>query len=203
MARSKDVTNVVQAAPYLPFETLSATLLSPIPAPAPADNGSVSLIVLRPEENARRIVEEVELSVTHGMAGSGWTENPEKGKIDQICVMGTSAIRAVAGDDEERWAPAGDQIFLEMDLAKSNFDTGDRVSVGRDGVGQDVVLEVSPKPHHGCSKFAKRYGGDALKIMNCSLGRERRLRGLYFWVVKAGVVRRGDKVVKVARDFRG
>lgn len=198
--RLKDLTGVTQAAPYLPYDTLSGILLGPSPAPSPSDNGTISLTVLRPAVNLRRVVDEVEMSVTGGMAGSGWVEKPERGTIDQICVMSTTAIRAIAGDDMEKWPAAGDQLFMDLDLGKGNLKTGDRVMVGREGAERDVVLEVTSKPHNGCSKFSRRYGADALKIVNAPLGKERRLRGIYFRVVMEGVIRTGDRVVKLPRE---
>lgn len=198
--RLKDLTGVTQAAPYLPYDVLSASLLSASPAPCPSDNGTISLVVLRPEVNARRVVDEVEMSITGGMAGSGWVEKPERGTIDQICVMSSAAIRAIAGDDMDKWPAAGDQLFMDLDLGKGNLKTGDRVMVGREGPENDVVLEVTSKPHNGCAKFARRYGADALKIVNAPVGKERRLRGIYFRVVTEGVIRTGDKVVKLSKE---
>lgn len=199
MARSKDTTEVQVAAPYLPFSELSEKLLGPTPIASPLDHGTVSLLVLRPEENGRRVVDEVEMSIKGGMAGSGWVERPERGNIDQICVMSTASIRTIAGEDPVRWPAAGDQMFMDLDLGKGNFATGDRVCVGREGVEKDVVLEVTGKPHNGCAKFAKRYGSDALKVVNAPLGKQRRLRGIYFSVVREGVIRTGDRIVKIGR----
>lgn len=198
--RIKDLTGVVQAAPYLPYEALATRLLGPEPAYSPSDHGTISLIVLRPETNARRVVDEVEMSITGGMIGSGWVLQPARGTIDQICVMSTAAIRAIAGDDPAKWPAAGDQIFMDLDLGKGNFQLGDRVKVGRDGKEDEVVLEVTSKPHNGCAKFARRYGADALKIVNAPLGKQRRLRGIYFSVVQEGVIRTGDRVVKLPRE---
>lgn len=133
------------------------------------------------------------------MLGSGWEERPERGKIDQICVMSTAAIRAItSGDDRDTWATAGDQVFMDLDLDKENFTTGDRVVVGsHDG----VVLEVTPKPHTGCPKFSKRFGPDSLKVVNCPQGKRMRLRGIYFHVVRNGTMKEGDSISKVDPSF--
>lgn len=195
----KDLTGVTAAAPYLPYAVLSERLLSADATGSPPDNGRVSLIVLRPQTNARRVVEAVEMSAVGGVAGSGWVEQAGRGTTDQVCVMSTAAIRAIAGEDEAAWPAAGDQLFLDFDLSKGNLRTGDRVGVGR-APGQEVVLEVTTKPHNGCAKFARRYGDDALKVVNAPAGKERRLRGIYFRVVGEGVIRRGDRVRKLARE---
>lgn len=162
-------------------------------ATAPKNDGHVALIVQRPAVNERVVVEEVHMSAAHGMQGSGWVQRPERGTVDQICVMSVAAIRAIAGDDVNRWPAAGDQLFMDLDLGKENLKAGDRVEVGDGG----VVLEVTSKPHNGCAKFAMRYGEDALKLVNAPLGKKRRLRGIYFQVVKEGVVKTGDRIVKI------
>lgn len=194
MARSKDTAGIEPAAPFLEYGELAGSLLGAAAAAAPADRGTVALVVLRPEENARTVVEAARVSVAGGVEGSGWVERPERGKVDQVCVMSAAAIRAIAGDDEANWPAAGDQVFMDLDLGKGNLKTGDRVRVG-----EQVVLEVTEKPHNGCGKFAKRYGVDALKIVNSPLGKERRLRGIYFKVVGEGEIRRGDSIVKIGQ----
>lgn len=190
--RGKDTVDIPVAAPYLSFDTLSGRLLSPTPTPQPSTSGTVSLLVQRPAINARAVVPSAYLSVAQGMHGSGWVENPQRGTMDQICVMSTAAIRAIAGEDEDRWPAAGDQIFMDFDLGEANLRVGDRVRVG-----EEVELEVTRKPHLGCAKFAKRYGADALKVVNVKLGRERRLRGIYFRVVKEGMIHKGDVVARI------
>lgn len=196
--RVKDLTGVTAAAPYLPYADLAARLLGATAPPAPPDDGTVSLIVQRPAVNARAVVDAAEMSVARGMAGGGWQLRPERGTVDQICVMSTAAIRAFAGDDPRAWPAAGDQLFLDLDLRRANLRAGDRVAVGADA--DAVLLEVTPKPHNGCAKFARRYGDDALKVVMAPLGKERRLRGIYFRVVREGVVRKGDRVRKVPRE---
>lgn len=129
------------------------------------------------------------------MANSGWVLNPERGLVDQICVMSTPAIRAITGgDDADAWAAAGDQFFFDYDLSAENLRCGDMVTVG------ECLLRVSTKPHTGCGKFAKRFGVDALKVVAASLGKERRLRGIYFEVVKGGDICTGDHIVKLPAE---
>lgn len=184
--------------PQFPFSDLSNSLLSDEPTPAPTNYGKVSLLVERPEINKRNVVPEAYLTVQNGMSNSGWVENPERGKIDQICVMSTAAIRAITGGDEEwKWAEAGDQIFMDFELGKHNLQTGDRVKVGEKG----VVLEVTEKPHTGCAKFSKRFGVDALKVVSTPLAKERRIRGIYFAIIKEGPISTGDEIVKVPSDY--
>lgn len=193
--RGKNLTLVSQASAYRSYDALFKELIE-APTNAPADNGVVSLLVQRPDTNEREIVKEATFSATSGMEGSGWKERPERGKIDQICVMSVESIRAITGgDDVNTWAAAGDQIFMDLDLSKRNLANGDRVVLGKDN---GVVLEVTEKPHNGCSKFSKRFGADALKLVNCPQGKFKRLRGIYFCVLRDGVVKEGDRIRKVS-----
>lgn len=201
--RSKDATPVQPAAAYLPYDTLFSRLITHAPS-RPSNNGTVSLLVERPDLNERVIVPQAEFSILHGMHGSGWEEQPGRGHADQICVMGTSAIRIVCDTEERRtWAEAGDQMFFDLDLGEQNLAVGDRVALGEVQDDEGVVLEVTSKLHKGCPKFSKRFGKDALAVVNCPQGRRMRLRGIYFRVVRGGIVREGDAIVKVGGDFGG
>lgn len=198
--RCTDAKLVLQVVQYIPYDTLSSQLLTH-PPERPTDHGTVSLIVERPALNVRHVVQQAQLSIPLGMHGSGWEEEPGRGHADQICVMGTSEIRIVTNsDDPTVWAEAGDQMFFDFDLSKSNLATGDRVALGQVD-DKCVVLEVTPMPHVGCPKFSKRFGKDALRVVNGPSGRRMRLRGIYFRVVRGGVVRTGDAIAKVAGDF--
>ena len=104
---------------------------------------------------------------------------------------GTADVLEPAGGG---WDAAGDQLFLDWDLSPEHLSTNDLVRIGGDG---GVLLRVSALPHNGCAKFKVRYGDVALKVVNGPKGRRERLRGIYFTVVEEGVVRVGDRVVKV------
>lgn len=191
MVRSKSTVGITQVVPPRTFDELSTELLSAGSYLGPKDCGRVDLIVLRPKENAREVVEEVAVDVENGMHGSGWVKNEQRGLIDQICVMSSAAIRAIAGEDKQKWGAAGDQLFIDMNLCKENLKTAQRVRIG------EVLMEVTPKAHNGCAKFSARYGIDALKVVNCPDGKASRLRGIYFSVIEAGIIRNGDLIVKV------
>jgi MOSC domain-containing protein YiiM len=59
-----------------------------------------------------------------------------------------------------------------------------------------AVLEISAKPHTGCTKFVERFGRLAMRFVNSPIGRELRLRGVNCRVVVSGVVRLGDTITK-------
>ena len=86
--------------------------------------------------------------------------------------------------DHADWAWAGDQLYVDLDLSTENLPTGARIAVG------DAVLEVTAEPHLGCGKFSRRFGVDALKVVNSATGRAMRLRGVNTRVVSPGAGRR-------------
>lgn len=53
---------------------------------------------------------------------------------------------------------------------------------------------MTDQPHTGCAKFVERFGVDAMRFVNGSIGRPLRLRGLNARVVTPGQVRTGDPV---------
>jgi len=165
---------------------------------APPDNGRVELLVVRPAVDARETPSRVHLDVVEGVLGDTWrlrgssrtpdgSANPEA----QVTVMSARAARLVAGDDDRRKL-AGDQIYADLDLSHENLPAGSRLRIG------SAVVEISAEPHRGCSKFLERFGKEALRFVNSSLGRELRLRGMNCKVVSGGVVRLGDTITKEA-----
>jgi MOSC domain-containing protein YiiM len=93
--------------------------------------------------------------------------------------------------DRERWALAGDQLYVDFDLSSENLPVGARIAVG------DAVVEVTATPHTGCAKFSARFGSDALRFVNSPAGRALRLRGVNARVVSSGAVRTGSAVRKL------
>ena len=97
--------------------------------------------------------------------------------------------------DRDRWALAGDQLFVDLDLSAENLPPGTRLSMGT------AVIEVTPHPHTGCAKFVERFGVDAMKFVNSPRGRQLSLRGINARVVRPGRIHVGD-VIKQARVIR-
>ena len=108
----------------------------------------------------------------------------------QLNVMNARVIRLLAGSPD-RWALAGDQLYLDLDLSEANLPAGTRLALGT------AVIEITDQPHTGCQKFSSRFGGDALRFVNSPVGRELHLRGINARVVERGVVRAGDTVRKL------
>jgi MOSC domain-containing protein YiiM len=163
----------------------------------PAEAGTVELIVRRPAEERRELLEVGELDLDRGLVGDMWSRRPSSSTDDggpnpeaQVTVMSARAAALVAGDDRADWAQAGDQLYVDFDLSQENLSPGTLLKVG------EAVLEVRELPHLGCGKFARRFGVDALKLVNSDEGRALRLRGVNTRVVEPGAVRPGDRVAK-------
>jgi hypothetical protein len=158
---------------------------------APADSGRLELIVRRPAEGERELLDEAFLDLTLGLVGDRWADRiPGSTPIylsAQLTVTSTRVLAAIE-PDRERWPLAGDQLFVDLDLSVENLPAGSRLAIG------SAVLEVSEEPHTGCAKYSARFGGDALRWINSPTGRAYRMRGLNARVVEAGTVRLGDAV---------
>ena len=164
---------------------------------SPKDGGLVELIVRRPAEDEREVLEEGELDPSEGLVGDSWKARGSSRTADgsahpdmQLNVMNSRALALVARDGERRKL-AGDQLIVDLDLSEENLPAGTRLALG------SAVIEVTPQPHTGCKKFVARFGLDAMKFVNSPQGRRLRLRGLNARVVRAGRVRVGDAVRKV------
>ena len=165
---------------------------------APSSAGVVELIVRRPAEGEREVLEEGVLDLVQGLVGDTWSVRGSKRTPDgsahpdmQLNVMSARVVDLVAAGDRERWALAGDQLYVDLDLSEANLPAGTRLSLG------SAVIEVTAEPHTGCAKFAARFGGDAHRFVNTRTHRHLRLRGLNAKVVQPGSVRRGDAIRKL------
>lgn len=161
---------------------------------APKDSGPIEMIVRRPIENEREVVEIAEVTRDGGLVGDSWVhrvdENGDPHTAAQLTLMNSRVAGAVAVT-RDRWPLAGDQVYLDMDISQQNLPPGSRLRLG------DAVVEISDVPHTGCAKFADRFGKEALRWVNVGVGRENRFRGVNAFVVEPGSFQIGDKVTKV------
>jgi hypothetical protein len=167
---------------------------------SPADNGRLELIARRPEVDARELLEEATLDTNAGLVGDNWMVKPSlatgfPNPQAQLTLMNSRSAALVAGGDRERWALAGDQLYVDLDLGYRNLPPGTLLRIG-----EEAVIEVTDEPHLGCGKFSARFGVDALKLVNSAVGRELNMRGINTRVVAGGVVRLGDPVVKTGPE---
>jgi MOSC domain-containing protein YiiM len=165
---------------------------------SPKDEGVLEAIVVRPEHGVRNDVPSAEISLAGGVHGDHWAKGCWKSTEDgrphpdvQICIMNARCIGLIA-QERENWPPAGDNLFIDMDLTPENLPPGQRLAIG------SAEIEITAVPHTGCQAFIERYGRDACVFVNTGEGKRLRLRGIYACVVKDGTISAGDRIVKIA-----
>ena len=121
---------------------------------SPKEQGVLELIVSRPEEDAREVMELADLDTKLGLVGDTWQDRPSARSADgkahpdmQITIM-NSRVAALVAQDKDRWQLSGDQLFTDLDLSSANVPPGTRISVG------SAILEATDQPHTGCKKFS-------------------------------------------------
>ena len=166
---------------------------------SPNDNGTLEMIVRRPAENKRQVVESGFLSVENGLVGDNWlirgssrTDNGLGHPEMQLNLMNWRFVNLIAGS-RERVQLAGDQLFVDLDLSPDNIPPGTQLSIG------DAIIGITAIPHLGCKKFVERFGIDAMKYANSDFGRSHNLRGVNAKVAKAGDITVGDSIQIVGR----
>ena len=166
---------------------------------APKDVGTLELLVRRPGLGRREVLDEGELDLAVGLVGDTWVERGSKRTADggphpdmQLNVV-NGPLATFLAVDPARSALAGDQLHLDLDLSHDNLPAGTRLTIG-DPQERGAVIEVTEQPHTGCAKFVERFGPEAMRFVNGSVGRPLRLRGLNARVVVPGRVRPGDPV---------
>jgi MOSC domain-containing protein YiiM len=164
---------------------------------SPKDYGVLKMIVRRPQEDERESLQEAEVIIADGLVGDTWKSRGNRHMPDgsanpkaQITMMNARSIALVA-QTEDRWALAGDQLYVELDLSVENLPAGTRLGIG------SAVFEVSDVPHTGCAKFSNRFGVDAMKFVNSPEGKQLHLRGINTRIVQAGIVHVGDVIRKL------
>ncbi|MAF66903.1 MAG: hypothetical protein CMJ84_14765 [Planctomycetes bacterium] len=158
---------------------------------SPRDEGVVHGIVIRPSaagHGGRECLEEVELTITGGLAGDRWAEMDGRTPGNQVSLVNVHVLRSLAGEDPESMARSGDNLQVDLELSEENLPVGTRLQVG------GATLEVSPTLHRPCKFFVERFGATGAKKVARANRIGRRGRGVLCLVVSDGLVRRNDSI---------
>lgn len=165
---------------------------------SPKNVGRVDMIVCRPATGKRQVLELAQLDVNLGLVGDNWLKKGFKKSINgaahpdmQLNIMNSRCIQLLA-KSKERWALAGDQFYVDLDLSKNNLPPGTLLKIGT------AKIEITSEPHLGCKKFMDRYGKDAVTFVNSDVGKLMNLRGVNARIRVAGVVKVGDSIEKMS-----
>ena len=161
---------------------------------SPVDEGTLELIVARPEVDQRQVLYHGHLDLAVGLVGDNWrargNSSTPDGSADpeaQLTVMNSRLATLVAGTPDHGGL-AGDQLYIDFDLSSKHLPAGSLLQIG------DAVIEITAKPHRGCAKFAARFGNDALRFVNTGPGLVLNLRGRNARVIIPGAIRQGHAV---------
>jgi hypothetical protein len=164
---------------------------------SPKDGGVLEMIVRRPAVGEREVLDTGALDAIEGLIGDTWKARSSSRTTDgsphpdmQLNIMNARVVALVA-QDRSRWPLAGDQLFIDMDLSGDNLPAWTRLAIG------SAVIQVTDQPHTGCAKFVSRFGVDAMKFVNSTLGRQLCLRGINARVMTSGIIKPGDIATKI------
>jgi|TARA_B110000438_G_scaffold275420_1_gene296383 hypothetical protein len=158
---------------------------------SPTDNGTLDLIVRRPDMDAREVLAEGELDINEGLVGDNWNRKLTSMGAphpDMQLTLINSWLLALVCPDPARRPLAGDQLVVDLSLAPEDLPVWSRLRIG------EAVIEVTDQPHTGCAKFTQRFGLDAHRFVNSKLGKALNLRGVNARVVVPGIIRKGDRI---------
>ena len=147
-------------------------------AAAPADIGRLALIVRRCADGSRETPGRVHLTPEEGLSDDSWNRRLPRDPDMQLAVMRRDVAELIANGP--LLTTFGDNFFVELDISAASLPIGSRLRVG------EAIVEVTPKPHNGCSKFKARFGEDALQFVHAPPTRPQNLRGIYWKVVEPG-----------------
>jgi MOSC domain-containing protein YiiM len=164
---------------------------------APIGQGRLEMIVRRPALDEREVLEAGELDLDVGLVGDTWPHRRSTRTADgsphphmQVTLMNARAVALIAGS-RANWPLAGDQLYVDLHLGGEELPPRTQLQIG------GAVVEITDQPHRGCAKFTRRFGLDAMRLVNSDAGVRLNLRGINAKVVQPGRIAIGDAVTTV------
>ena len=153
--------------------------------PAADRSDPVDLLVARGPAGERHLAPEAWLTVDGGMPGDRWASQTKYGPDFQLATTRSDLARLIANGQPLELH--GDNLYLTLDLSRSNLPEGTLIRAG------EALLAVTPVAHDGCKKWVQRFGLCPMQLNLDPAYRAQRLRGIYLRVVEEGRVRVGDR----------
>jgi MOSC domain-containing protein YiiM len=126
-----------------------------------------------------------------GLPGDQWNRRLPLNSDAQLAVFRHDMAELLGNG--QPLSTSGDNLIVDFDISAGNLPPGTRLQVG------EAVVEVTPKPHNGCHKFAGRFGPDALRFVQAPETRHQNLRGMYWRVIQLGEVSVGSAIKVLSR----
>jgi MOSC domain-containing protein YiiM len=183
-----DSSSSGELARFVPFDVLTTQLSV---ASAPTDAGRIVLIVRRAAGGVRETPGHASFTPEGGLVGDAWGRQRSPALEAQLAVMQSNVAHLIANG--QPLTLFGDNLIVDLDLSAANLPPGSRLRAGT------VLLEVTPEPHDGCSKFRGRFGLGALRFVSNRDQRHLNLRGIYMKVIDGGVIALGDAITVISR----
>lgn len=164
---------------------------------APKDGAPIEMLCLRPAPGERRFVERLALTRAGGIEGDRWAEKPWLRLADgrghpgiQVSILQRRVLDLIWRDRRGTPHP-GDSFIVDMDLSEANLPVGQILEVGT------ARLRVSDVFNDACAKWRLRYGEAAKDWVTAPGHPPLRLRGVLCSIEADGVIRAGDRLVKL------
>jgi hypothetical protein len=162
-----------------------------LPRP-PKDSGRLALIVCRRAPGVHEALDRALLTPEEGVPGDEWNRRPPLKPEAQLTVIRRDVAELIAHG--QPLTVSGDNLIVDLDISTANLPLGARLRVG------EALVEVTEKPHNGCSKFQGRFGRDAFCFVNAPKTRDQNLRGIYWRVLEPGEAKVGAVIEVISRQ---
>ena len=123
---------------------------------SPKDEGTLKAIVVRPAVDQRVVLPDCEMSAEQGVHGDNWLHKGRPDIDGQVLLINARAIDLLARTPD-RWALAGDQLYVDLDLSEDNLQAGQRLALGSAILGSHEQAASAAAPSSRNDLARKRW----------------------------------------------